>query len=125
MALKVEVVSRERTVWTGEANYVRARSVDGELGILPGMIPTCALLAQDGELLIEPVEGETIKTTLNAGFLTVSNDHVTIAAKHAQVSASPGLGDIAIAGARPRKGRGTGDWRIRATWCAQKRDASQ
>ena len=85
MALKVEVVSRERTVWTGEANYVRARSVDGELGILPGMIPTCALLAQDGELLIEPVEGETIKTTLNAGFLTVSNDHVPIAAKHAQV----------------------------------------
>ena len=53
--------------------------------ILPGMIPTCALLAQDGELLIEPVEGETIKTTLNAGFLTVSNDHVTIAAKHARV----------------------------------------
>jgi ATP synthase, delta/epsilon subunit, beta-sandwich domain protein len=49
------------------------------------MIPTCALLAQDGELLIEPVEGETIKTTLNAGFLTVSNDHVTIAAKHARV----------------------------------------
>ena len=85
MALKVEVVSRERTVWTGEANYVRARSVDGELGSLPGMIPTCALLAQDGELLIEPVEGETIKTTLNAGFLTVSNDHVTIAAKHARV----------------------------------------
>ena len=27
MALKVEVVSRERVVWTGEAKYVRARSV--------------------------------------------------------------------------------------------------
>ena len=49
------------------------------------MIPTCTLLAQDGELLIEPVEGEVIKTTLNSGFLTVSNDHVTIAAKHAQI----------------------------------------
>jgi len=62
MALKVEVVSRERVVWTGEAKYVRARSVSGDLGILPGMIPTCTLLAQDGELLIEPVEGEVIKT---------------------------------------------------------------
>ena len=80
MALKVEVVSRERVVWTGEAKYV-----SGDLGILPGMIPTCTLLAQDGELLIEPVEGEPIKTILNAGFLTVSNDHVTIAAKHAQI----------------------------------------
>ena len=86
MALKVEVVSRERTVSdrSRRTTFVH-RSVDGELGILPGMIPTCALLAQDGELLIEPVEGETIKTTLNAGFLTVSNDHVTIAAKHARV----------------------------------------
>ena len=49
------------------------------------MIPTCTLLAQDGELLIEPVDGEPIKTILNAGFLTVSNDHVTIVAKHAQI----------------------------------------
>ena len=64
MALKVEVVSRERVVWTGEAKYVRARSVSGDLGILPGMIPTCTLLAQDGELLIEPVDGEPIKTCL-------------------------------------------------------------
>ena len=85
MALKVEVVSRERVVWTGEAKYVRARSVSDDLGILPGMIPTCTLLAQDGELLIEPVDGEPIKTILNAGFLTVSNDHVTIVAKHAQI----------------------------------------
>ena len=69
----------------GEANYVRARSVDGELRYSAGMIPTCALLAQDGESLIEPVEGETIKTTSTLVLLTVSNDHVTIAAKHARV----------------------------------------
>ena len=53
------------------------------------MIPTCTLLAQDGELLIEPVDGEPIKTILNAGFLTVSNDHVTIAAKHADLKLVP------------------------------------
>ena len=49
MALTVEVVSRERVVWTGEASYVRVRTVEGDLGISPGLIPTCALLAEDGE----------------------------------------------------------------------------
>ncbi|WP_421082889.1 F0F1 ATP synthase subunit epsilon [Rothia nasimurium] len=85
MALKVEVVSREHIVWVGEAKYVRARTVDGDLGIMPGHIPTMALLADDGELLIEATNGEKKTTRLNEGFLTVSNDRVTIAAKHAKI----------------------------------------
>lgn len=85
MALKVEVVSRERVVWEGEATYLRARTVDGDLGILPGHIPTLALLAEDGELLIESVTGERHTTTLHEGFLTVSNDRITIAATHAEI----------------------------------------
>lgn len=85
MALKVEVVSREHKVWNGEAKYVRARTLDGDIGIMPGHIPTMALLAEDGELVIEPVSGEKIVTRLHEGFLTVSNDRVTIAAKHASV----------------------------------------
>ncbi|MEX3609621.1 F0F1 ATP synthase subunit epsilon [Rothia sp. LK2588] len=85
MALIVEVVSREHKVWKGEAKYVRARTLSGDIGIMPGHIPTMALLAENGELLIEPVQGEKILTNLQEGFLTVSNDRVTIAAKHAQV----------------------------------------
>ena len=34
MALTVEVVSRERVVWTGEASYVRVRTVEGRSGYL-------------------------------------------------------------------------------------------
>lgn len=83
MALTVEVVSRERVVWTGEASYVSVRTVEGDLGISPGLIPTCALLAEDGEMLLRPVGGQDLKTRLHQGFVTVSNDKVTIAAKHA------------------------------------------
>ena len=86
MALTVEVVSRERVVWTGEASYVRVRTVEGDLGISPGLIPTCALLAEDGEMLLRPVDGQDLKTRLHQGFMTVSNDKVTIAAKHADVT---------------------------------------
>ncbi|WP_237204030.1 F0F1 ATP synthase subunit epsilon [Rothia endophytica] len=85
MALKVEVVSRASVVWTGEAQYLRARTVNGDIGIMPGHIPTMALLAEDGELLIESVTGEKKVTRLHEGFLTVSNDRVTIAAKHATI----------------------------------------
>lgn len=85
MALKVEVVSREKKVWEGEAKYIRARTRSGDLGIMPGHIPTMALLADDGELVIEPTSGEKIVTRLSEGFLTVSNNRVVIAAKHAKV----------------------------------------
>lgn len=79
MALKVEVVSRERVVWEGEAKYVRARTLGGDMGILPGHIATMALLAEDGELLIESTDGQKHTARLHEGFLTVSNNRVTIA----------------------------------------------
>ncbi|MCP3425965.1 F0F1 ATP synthase subunit epsilon [Rothia sp. AR01] len=83
--LNVEVVSRESVVWRGQASYVRARTADGEMGILPGHVPTMALLAEEGELVIDPVEGERMSTRLQEGFLTVSNDRVTIATKTAEI----------------------------------------
>lgn len=78
--LKVEVVTRESVVWQGEAKYVRARTSAGDIGVLAGHAPTLALLAEDGELVIDPVDGERTTTRLQEGFLTVSNDSVVIAA---------------------------------------------
>ena len=46
MPLTVELVSAERKVWSGEANFVVARTLDGELGILPGHISLLAVLAE-------------------------------------------------------------------------------
>ena len=78
--LKVEVVSREAVVWKGEAKYVRARPAAGDIGVMAGHAPTLALLAEDGELVIDPVDGERKTARLQEGFLTVSNDSVVIAA---------------------------------------------
>lgn len=83
--LSVEVVSREAVVWKGEAKYLRARTADGDLGIMPGHIATMALLAEDGELVIDPADGSERKTSrLQEGFLTVAGDRVSIAAKSAE-----------------------------------------
>ena len=43
--LQVELVAADRRVWTGEASMVSARSIDGDLGILPGHTPTLVVLA--------------------------------------------------------------------------------
>ena len=37
--LQVELVAADRKVWEGEAAMVQARTIDGELGILPGHTP--------------------------------------------------------------------------------------
>lgn len=83
--LTVEVVSREQQVWSGEASYVRVRTADGDLGVLPGHVPTMALLTDASELVIDPVDGERKSTVLHEGFLTVQNNRVVIAAKSAEL----------------------------------------
>ena len=46
--LNVEIVSEERSIWSGAASAVSARTVNGEIGILPGHTPMLAVLG-DGD----------------------------------------------------------------------------
>ena len=72
---------------------VRARTSDGEIGILPGHSPVLAVLAA-GELVIEPVSGERINVNVDGGFFSVDSNRVVIVADNATV------GDEATAGIR-------------------------
>ena len=49
--LNVEIVSEERSIWSGAASAVSARTVNGEIGILPGHTPMLAVLG-DGEVVV-------------------------------------------------------------------------
>jgi F-type H+-transporting ATPase subunit epsilon len=49
--LQVSVVSADQEVWSGTASMVVARTVEGEIGILPGHQPILAILAA-GEVRI-------------------------------------------------------------------------
>ena len=82
--LQVELVAADRKVWTGEAQFVAARSIEGDLGILPGHAPLLGVLVA-GEVRIDTGSGkETV--TIDSGFLSVDHDRVTIVAE--QVDAS-------------------------------------
>ena len=62
-----------------EATMVRARSVDGELGILPGHTPLLGVLVS-GDVVIHGEGGEQT-TNIDSGFISVEHDRVTIIAE--------------------------------------------
>jgi F-type H+-transporting ATPase subunit epsilon len=77
--LQVELVAADRKVWEGEADMVIARTVDGELGILPGHTPLLGVLVE-GEVRIKSGEGSQ-SATIDSGFLSVDRDKVIIIAE--------------------------------------------
>lgn len=84
MALQVELVAADRRVWEGEATQVSARSIDGDLGILPGHTPILCVLGE-GEVRIN-TGGSWRAATVDGGFLSVDHDRVTIVAESVDAS---------------------------------------
>lgn len=83
--LHVEVVSADRTVWSGEATRVIARTTEGDVGILPNHAPLLSLLV-DGVVDVLTTEDETWVAAVSAGFLSVANNRVSILAEYAEAS---------------------------------------
>lgn len=81
--LRVSVVSADQEVWAGTATMVVARTVEGEIGILPGHQPILAILAA-GEVRITAA-GAPITAKAEDGFLSVDHDTVTIVARNAEL----------------------------------------
>lgn len=75
--LDVDLVAADRTVWSGEASMVSAPAADGEVGILPGHTPLLAVLRR-GEVRITPVSGQVVHAAIDAGFISVDADRVTV-----------------------------------------------
>ncbi len=82
--LQVELVAADRKVWEGEASMVRARTIDGELGILPGHTPLLGVLVQ-GEVTISSA-GSSQSASIDSGFLSVDRDKVIIVAEAVDAS---------------------------------------
>jgi F-type H+-transporting ATPase subunit epsilon len=79
--MHVELVAVEEEVWSGEAEALFARTTEGELGILPGHAPLLGQLAEPGEVRIKIADGDELTYAVNGGFLSVTNDGVTVLAE--------------------------------------------
>ena len=84
MPLRVNLVSADAEVWTGEASLVVAKTVEGEIGIMQGHEPVLAILAQ-GEVRITGVDGAKVLANAQDGFLSMAGDELTIVAGHASL----------------------------------------
>ena len=83
--LHVDLVSAEKQIWSGEAKLVIAKTVEGEIGLMPDHEPMLAVLAA-GEVRITLPQGESLKAIAEDGFLSVERNTVTIVARHASLS---------------------------------------
>lgn len=77
MTLQVELVSPTERVWSGEAIFVSARTVEGDLGILTDHAPLFGVLV-DGAVSIKGSDGAITTFNVSGGFLSVSNNRVSI-----------------------------------------------
>ena len=88
MPLAVELVSPERTLFSGEATMVRARTVGGgDIAFLPGHAPFVGALAT-WTVEITLVDGGSELAAVHGGFVEVSDDHVKILSDLAELASA-------------------------------------
>jgi F-type H+-transporting ATPase subunit epsilon len=78
VTFKLEIVTPEKMVFSGEVSAVLAWGVEGQLGILPHHAPLMTML-QPGDLVIKKGTEEDY-LTISGGFLEVRPDKVIVLA---------------------------------------------
>ena len=82
--MHVELVAVERRLWSGEANFVLARTTVGDIGVLPGHEPTLAQMEEAGVVRIDATDGSRLTVAVHGGFLSITPEGVTILAEFAE-----------------------------------------
>jgi len=84
----VELVSVEAMVWSGEADFLVARTTEGEMGVLAGHAPLLGQLKEPSRVRIKTGDDE-LAYDIAGGFISVTNDGVTVLAESAQPAEGP------------------------------------
>ncbi|CAM3344063.1 MULTISPECIES: F0F1 ATP synthase subunit epsilon [Saccharibacillus] len=82
----LEIVTPERLIYSGDVSRIIAKSVEGDMGVLPGHIPTVAPL-QIGALTVQH-DGKRSHIAVHGGFLEVRRDKVVVLAESAELPES-------------------------------------
>jgi F-type H+-transporting ATPase subunit epsilon len=100
--LNVELVAADRTVWSGEADMIIARTSDGEIGVLPNHAPVLGVLGA-GPVVIRQADGGVVVAAVHGGFLSIADNAVAILAEQVELAE-----DIDVERARQALQRATG-----------------
>ena len=91
MTMHVELLMPDRSLWSGEAGMVIAKTIDGDIGILPGHAPVFGILSPGSLVWIREVPGDdspgdAVRAAVRDGFLSVSGDRVSILASMGEIA---------------------------------------
>lgn len=83
--LKVAVVAVDRPIWDGTATTVVAKTVEGDIGLLPGHEPLLALLA-DGPVRVDDTDGAARLFAVHGGFISMDSNRIAVLAETAEAA---------------------------------------
>ena len=91
MTLHVEVLLPDRSLWSGEAGLVIAKTIDGDIGVQTGHSPVFGILSPGSVVRIREVPGDenpgdVVRAAVRDGFLSVTADRVSILASSGELS---------------------------------------
>ena len=83
--MHVELLMPDRSLWSGEAGLVIAKTLDGDIGVLQGHSPVFGILSPGSLVRIRDVPGnestgDVVRAAVRDGFLSVTDDRVSILA---------------------------------------------
>ena len=81
---RLNVVSPEQELYSGEATFLIAQTTEGELGVLPGHAPLFGQLAPGGTVVVDESDGDRRALAVQGGFLSVTGSEVVVLADSAQ-----------------------------------------
>lgn len=102
MTIRVEFVTPERVIFQAQASQVYVRTIEGEIGFLPGHVPYVGVLST-AEARIHDSDGSTVHSfAVHRGFVEIANDHCVILSDVAEAAADidPARAEIAERKAR-------------------------
>ena len=82
---RVDIVSPDGLAWSGDAEFVVARTPDGEIGILADHEPVMAALVQ-GVVSVDGAGGGRTSVDVDGGFLQVLANQVTLITDRAKIT---------------------------------------
>ena len=87
MTFRVELVQPEGELWSGDAELVIARTLDGEIGLLTNHAPVIGILAEGSTVQIrhENAADPDVYAAVSGGFLSMAGNRLSILARQGQL----------------------------------------
>jgi F-type H+-transporting ATPase subunit epsilon len=107
--MEVEVVAADRVVWSGRSSNIIAKTVEGDIGILPGHSPLLGVL-EPSAVVIFCDDGRREVVAVEGGFISVSQGRVSILSEYARLASELSVSDAEHQLADAQRALDSGDY---------------